>query len=89
MESHDVDDALRDGLAVVSEWDGGTLDEKLRAAGLDPDDVRTVVEERFAEYLLDPEWSPRLQSPEAVETWAAAFAEGLLAGSQLERRSQT
>ena len=87
MEAQDVMDALDDGLAVVSEWDGASVEDKLNAAGLNPDAVKLAIEERFEAFRESPDYRLILAMPGGIELFAAAFAEGLLAGSILERRS--
>lgn len=87
--AHDLFAALDDGLAVVSEWDGGTIEEKLRAVGLDPADVRRLLEERWEAFAESGDYRRIFSDPDlhdvAVALFAAAMAEGLLAGTTLER----
>lgn len=86
MDAHVLFDALDDGLAVVSEWDGGTIEEKLQAAGLDPDAVKTVIEERFEAFRASPDYNLNFDDPAVVQLFAAGVAEGLLAGTMFERQ---
>jgi hypothetical protein len=86
VESMDLDRALDDALAVVHEWDGGTLEEKLAAFGFDTDDVRRVAEERFVSHRESPDYSLDFEDPDVVALFAAAFAEGLMGGAMFERQ---
>lgn len=83
MEAHELHRALDDGLAVVSEWD--SVNERLRAAGLDPEAVQEVIEARFAAHVEHADWREFFLLPGAVELFCAGFAEGLLAGTMMER----
>jgi hypothetical protein len=83
VDTQDVMSALGDGLAVVSEWDGATVEDKLRANGFDPDAVKGAIEERYAAFAESSDYGPILSVPGATELFAAAYAEGLLAGKRL------
>jgi hypothetical protein len=81
VEAHELQRALDDGLAVVSEWD--SVEDRLRAAGLDPEAVQEVIGARFEAHVEHPDWREFFALPGAVECFCAGFAEGLLAGKML------
>lgn len=82
----DLSRALDDGLAVMREWDGGTLDERLGAMGLDVGDVQAVIEERFQALRESGDYDLDFEDPSVVALFAAAFGEGLIGGTMFERQ---
>lgn len=76
-------DALDDALAVVHEFDGGSIEQKLEALGISASDVRDVLEQRIEAY------APRFEHADEDDSEQVAliqgFVEGLLAMGQLKR----
>lgn len=77
-------EALDDACAVAHEFDGAGIDEKLAAFGLNGDDVREVLAERWEEYR-------RFHIGEADRDhrlFIQGFVEGLITGKKLADRSR-
>lgn len=74
--------AFDDTIAIAREWDGGSLEDKLAQFGLQQEDVRDVLTERWETYRhqYDPE------QPEIM--FVQIGLECLLAGTKLRRESE-
>lgn len=75
-------DAFADAIAVAKEWDGASVEEKLRLGfGLEAADVKAVLTERYEAYR-------RTGSQEEQEMFVQAMLEGLLAGMKVRPESR-
>lgn len=83
MAAGDVLASFDDAVAVLQEFDGAPIDEKLAVFGVDASEMREVLEQRWEVYRhgYDPE-QPHL-------VFVQALVEGLLAGLFLKVRLQS
>jgi hypothetical protein len=75
----DLFDAFNDALARIHEFDGGGVDAKLAAFGLDAEAVRQLLEDRWLAHGKD------LDGEAGHRLFVQGFVEGLVTGMQLRQ----
>lgn len=83
MASGDVLESFDDAIAVLQEFEGAPIEEKLAVFGIEASEMRDVLAQRWAVYRHD--FDPA--QPHLV--FVQALVEGLLAGLFLKARLQS